>query len=363
MFLIKSLRGAAAIVSFIAGLCLLMGLASIWIDPGKFVLPAFFGLSYPIFYLINVFLLITALIRRNKVWIIFHGALLVFGVFQFGHFFNFTSGSEGEKAKLKVVSFNVRSFNRYDWIEEDSIQFKIERFIKNEDADVVCFQEFHLKGKEDIKAIRKFARRIGLKHFVFNDFRSTKDISGLVTFSRYPINTVYREHFHPNNFGGNGFLICELKKDGDAIRVVNMHLESIRFEQTDYAYAEDPTNDRWEFKIAGVRLINRFIKAYKQRGAQAKLVAKYVEQSNVPVILAGDANDTPVSFVYHTLSRSLKDSFTEGSLGTGGTYAGNLPSFRIDYIMHSPSLNTVSHRVGNEKLSDHYPVISEFSWK
>ncbi len=364
MFLIRSVRGVLALCSVLTAFGLLLGILAIWLNPDIWVIPAFFGLAYPLFFLANLALLITASIRLSKRWVIFHVFFLILGAAQFGHFINFSSPkSEQVEPKLKLISYNVRGFNRYKWLEQDSIQYKIEQFIIDEKPDVVCFQEFHLAGKDDIKSIRQFAKRIGLKYFVFNDFRASKDISGLVTFSKYPINTVYREHFHRNNFGGNGFMVCELAINDRPIRVVNMHLESIRFEQPDYEYAQDPTNERWEFKIAGVRLINRFVKAYRQRGEQAQTVAKHIEQANAPVILAGDANDTPVSFVYHTLTKVLDDSFYSGSFGTGATYAGRLPSFRIDYVFHSPALTALSHKIGKDKLSDHYPVICEFNWE
>ncbi|MFK7903827.1 MAG: endonuclease/exonuclease/phosphatase, partial [Chitinophagales bacterium] len=74
--------------------------------------------------------------------------------------------------------------------------------------------------------------------------------------------------------------------------------------------------------------------------------------------------DTPTSFTYQTISNKLQDAFLESGLGLGGTYAGPLPSFRIDYVLLDPSFEVRSTEVIRKKYSDHYPVTCEFRiWK
>ncbi len=225
------------------------------------------------------------------------------------------------------------------------------------------FQEFHLPGKDDRKAIKSFSKKIGLRYYAFNNYKSNDHISGLVVFSRFPLKPVYRENFHAEVYGGNGMLACDIQVQGDSIRVVNMHLESIRFERPDYDYAENPGAKQSEFKTGGIRIIQRFNKAYQLRASQVERITREIESSHLPVILAGDANDTPISYAYAKLSNQLFDSFKSGKFGVGSTYAGNLPSFRIDYIMYSKPLKSTNHWVLNDtKLSDHYPVVSDLTW-
>jgi endonuclease/exonuclease/phosphatase family metal-dependent hydrolase len=40
----------------------------------------------------------------------------------------------------------------------------------------------------------------------------------------------------------------------------------------------------------------------------------------------------------------------------GGTYIGDLPSLRIDFIMHSPALEAVRFEKVGARLSDHHAV-------
>ena len=56
------------------------------------------------------------------------------------------------------------------------------------------------------------------------------------------------------------------------------------------------------------------------------------------------------------MTRSLKDTYVEKGLGFGTTYSGGFPAFRIDMIMHSEGLTTLSYKRIKTPLSDHYPV-------
>jgi endonuclease/exonuclease/phosphatase family metal-dependent hydrolase len=52
------------------------------------------------------------------------------------------------------------------------------------------------------------------------------------------------------------------------------------------------------------------------------------------------------------------DSFMESGNGTGNTYVGDFPSYRIDYIFHSKEFVASNFNVLPDELSDHYPVSS-----
>ena len=74
-------------------------------------------------------------------------------------------------------------------------------------------------------------------------------------------------------------------------------------------------------------------------------------------ILCGDFNDTPMSYVYSQLKEELVDAFEQGGSGYGYTFRPMHGTLRIDYILHSPELETESYKVDEEvKLSDHLPV-------
>jgi endonuclease/exonuclease/phosphatase family metal-dependent hydrolase len=77
------------------------------------------------------------------------------------------------------------------------------------------------------------------------------------------------------------------------------------------------------------------------------------------VIVCGDFNDTPVSYVYNKFSRLLKDAFIEAGSGTGTTFRGNFPYVRIDYLFYSPPFKAQHYHTDKVDLSDHYPLVTD----
>jgi endonuclease/exonuclease/phosphatase family metal-dependent hydrolase len=114
-----------------------------------------------------------------------------------------------------------------------------------------------------------------------------------------------------------------------------------------------------EVKSIGQSLKRGFVR----RALQAQLVKEHVDRSPYPVIIAGDFNDTPVSYAYRKIRKGLNDSFVSSGYGAGFTYKGNYPPNRIDYILYDKSLTSTSFEIRKVKFSDHYPIIAWFRKK
>ena len=59
----------------------------------------------------------------------------------------------------------------------------------------------------------------------------------------------------------------------------------------------------------------------------------------------------------------MQDAFLEKGFGFGGTFYKILPTLRIDYCFADKRLQVVQCKVETQKLSDHYPVITDFQWR
>ena len=46
------------------------------------------------------------------------------------------------------MSYNVRLFNKWKWINEDGIKEKTVQFINNQDLDILCIQEYYNPDKD-----------------------------------------------------------------------------------------------------------------------------------------------------------------------------------------------------------------------
>jgi endonuclease/exonuclease/phosphatase family metal-dependent hydrolase len=125
-------------------------------------------------------------------------------------------------------------------------------------------------------------------------------------------------------------------------------------------FAEKMTNAKAEkeeqVKEKSKRIMRMMKNAFQKRAVQADLVADHIKTSPYPVILCTDLNDTPISYAYHRLKKNLNDAFTESGSGFGHTYTGFYPSFRIDYILISESLQAANFASIPSDNSDHYPV-------
>ena len=53
---------------------------------------------------------------------------------------SFGGPSDAEAQQLKVVTWNVRQFNRYAWIEQPGVRDSILSYLAAQDADVICLQ-------------------------------------------------------------------------------------------------------------------------------------------------------------------------------------------------------------------------------
>ncbi|MPN35093.1 hypothetical protein SDC9_182588 [bioreactor metagenome] len=84
-----------------------------------------------------------------------------------------------------------------------------------------------------------------------------------------------------------------------------------------------------------------------------------MHDSNLPAIVCGDFNDTPMSYTYKNLAFHKRDSFRQAGKGFSATYSLMWPLLRIDYILYPAPYCSLSHKTPRIEYSDHYPVVSE----
>jgi vancomycin resistance protein VanJ len=70
----------------------------------------------------------------------------------------------------------------------------------------------------------------------------------------------------------------------------------------------------------------------------------------------GDFNDTPQSYAYRKIRKGMVDAFRKAGRGFGNTYSGELPSFRIDYILHDEAFFPYEFERTKIDYSDHFPI-------
>lgn len=343
--------------------CLLLSYAAPLVNPGRFFLPAFFGLAYPYFLLANLVFLAYWIIRMRKELLI----SLVVILLGWYHLTNFIP-VRFQKAKnieettrgkdIKVLSYNVRTFDKYNWTQNSESIEGIFETIRSADPSVVCIQEFYTANKF---GIRERDIRNQLKDYpyysIYYSLKSGPSTGfGIATFSKFPIVKTSRIPFD-NTI--NQAVFTDIRVDTDTLRLFNIHLQSIRFGQRNYAFLDSLSLRATNRQLEEVKDIgSRLKEAFVMRAEQSKIINHYIEGSEHPVVVAGDFNDTPVSYAYRKIKRGMTDAFRATGRGIGNTYAGDLPSFRIDYIFYSDEIESLEFERINAKFSDHFPITS-----
>lgn len=324
---------------------------------------AFFGLAYPILILINLAFLILWLWRKKKIALISLIAIII-GFGNMGRYFQVRLNSEPEANSMKVISYNVRVFNHFEWEKEISVRDSILDYLENESAGIICMQEFLTRTDRPIQSEDHVIEKLPSTPYRHINYSSKKHNEttqfGLATFSKYPI--VRRGVIMFDN-SKNSCIYTDIKKDTDTIRVYNIHLQTTRLKKFD-SYLLDSLFNFNQSQIKDLKLVSSRLKeSFIKRSDQVNLIVQHMKDSPYPNMVCGDFNDTPVSYTYHQLLGDKKDAFREAGSGVSQTYIGKLPSFRIDYIFYSDIFESVSYKTGNLKLSDHFPIIVSLTEK
>lgn len=261
---------------------------------------------------------------------------------------------------VKLLSFNVRLFNYYNWLHIKSAHDNILTYIKKEHAYLICLQEFFTVSNTVLAedTIKKLLSATPYTHIHYSDYVPGSRNFGIATFSHFPI--VYKGVIEFQD-SPHVSIYSDIKINVDTIRVYNCHLQSTRLEKDKFNFVDSLLFNYKSKHIREIKKISHRLKdAYIKRARQVDILSYHIRNSPYPVLLCGDFNDTPVSYTYHKLKGNLSDAFLKSGKGIGNTYFGNFPSFRIDFIMHSKSLTTYGFLTKKVKLSDHFPIICNF---
>ena len=242
------------------------------------------------------------------------------------------------------MSFNVRLFNVYNWIEKETIDDEIVNFINTSKSSVVCLQEFY--APDSLPQINYLYSHIGLQR----DRKKWR----MATYSAHPIVNKGTVSIHGET-KNNVCIFSDISVRGDTIRIYNVHLASNWFQKEDYEFLEHPTVERAE------HIIERLKISFSKRSKQVQSIKKHMNTCHYPIVVCGDFNDTPNSYAYKVLSEGLQDSFSVKGSGISSTYNGKIPLLRIDYILFSPELSLSNFETHKANLSDHFPVESFFN--
>ncbi len=327
------------LINTLVAFAFLISLSLSYIKPTFFSYLSVFSLITPLIITLNILFLFLWIAKLKKQFIL-SLLVLILGNDSLKSFVNFSNNSKFiSDNKFSIMSYNVRLFNVYNWIEKDNITTKIKDFLKNKNADIICLQEYQNT---------KF--KLENYPYVYEKLRGENFKYGQAIFSKFPIVNKGTVDF---NSPSNNAIFSDIKISNDTVRIYNIHLESFSFEKEIELTDLNKNNEK---------IINDVSKTFIIQQKQVELIKKSINQSPYRVIVSGDFNNTAFSYIYKELSVDLNDSFKEKGNGFGITFNYSLIPLRIDFIL-SDKFFKINHFITyNISLSDHEPIFSHFTY-
>ena len=312
------------------------------------------GLGFPILLVFNLlFLVVWCFCRLRSIWLPLLGFILCYGPIRTYSPFNFPE--DKPHGSIKVLSYNVFMFS--SWDEPHGAKNPIVDYIVKSKADLVCLQEAQARldnGDQIYSTLKKYYPyfKLMIKKHPGADY--------IVLLSKYPV--LWQDTI-PYGSSSNQSVAYMLDIKGTKTLVVNNHFESNGLSSGDkegfktLVKGELKTD---EAKKQSVHLIKKLGDVSARRAPQAEAVARFVKKyldKQIPVILCGDFNDSPLSYTHHVISKELNDCYVESGNGPGISYHKSGMYFRIDHIFCSDDFESYGAKVDNSvTTSDHYPI-------
>jgi endonuclease/exonuclease/phosphatase family metal-dependent hydrolase len=350
-------RNILLAVNIFVVLLLLTAYLSIYINPATVAFPALFGLAYPYIVAANLVMILIWILFR-KWYAIISIVVISAGIGYIHNFIRFTNHGSEEHHDLKLMSYNIRLFNFYEESERDTHR-KMLQLLRKEDPGILCLQEYFVRG-DPAAGERKLKEGLGGKLNTHFKLIKSGPVSryGIATITRYPV--IYRgDVVHPGS--SSLTIFTDIVVDNDTFRIYNNHLQSFRLRRMEGNFLNEIAGEERNSSMTNITGIYRSLtRGFASRALQVDRVKRHMETSPYPVIVAGDFNDTPVSYTYRRMRHGLEDAFVEAGYGAGFTYRGKYPPNRIDFILYNDEIRCTDFDIVKVRYSDHYPIIAYF---
>ena len=312
---------------------LLIGYFLPFIPPKVFPILSVLTLVLPLLIIANLAFAIYWLIQLKKqMWL--SSIILVLGFFLHVTLFKFSGSNENTtKEGLSILSYNVHMFTKEEKKKAYNVSDSLWSFVKGEDPDIVCFQEFssaNFKPHSDYK-------------YSYQKLRGGSNNFGQAIFSKYKIINKGSLEF-PNT--GNNIIFADILREKDTIRIYNIHMQSL-------ALIPRLSGLQHENKK---RLLSRLGEAFKKQQEQTEIFLQHQSKCPYKKVLAGDFNNTIFSHAYNKIRGDKKDAFAEAGSWFGRTFIFDFIPLRIDFILVDQEFDVLSFKNFKTHYSDHYPI-------
>lgn len=362
--------------NILAVIVFLVACLAAFCNPVTYWWVALMGVGFIFITIIVVFFVFFWLIFRSK-WILLPVGALLLGWFQMYALFAFNPFASYQETK-PANSFRILTWNVSRWDEMNkqhkggtSDRLKMFEFIKSQNADILCIQEFFESRRPDLfdLNIPYIVKQLNYPYYYFSSDHVVWNGAyehGVAVFSRYPIIDTFRIQYPvTDSFKTSESMVrATIDVKGRKINIFTTHLQSFLFTGNDYRGLKiikkaDNTDSVVE---ASKGIIAKFRRSYSFRSQQADLVSTQLDKSAYPEIICGDFNDVPNSYTYFTIKGDRQDAFVKKGFGLGRTFVFISPTLRIDYMLADEKFQVLQYKKTRLPYSDHFPLVADFSF-
>ena len=343
----------------------LLAVVAPYLDPEDFWFISFLGLGFPFLLTAMVIFFFGWLFTSRKMAILPLVALLL-GYKSIGAFFAVHPDSafrySKEKNVIRVATWNVARFVEMKRNNNAGSRTRLRMMeqIKEQDADVLCFQEFfHSIAPGWYPNLSYISKSFGYPYYYYShDDDGDNHFIGTVIFSRYPMIDSGMVRY-PRPSLPDALMHVDLKVGPDTVRIFSTHLQSLQLGASDYATIDQIKDGEPGVWQNSRTIFSKWKRGVSNRKLQTDIVEKVTADSPHPSIVCGDLNDVPNSYTYFTVRGGKQDAFLEKGFGIGRTFSAISPTLRIDYVFADESFEVKQVKRIVKNYSDHYMLVAD----
>ena len=267
---------------------------------------------------------------------------------------------------IRIVSWNVARFIE---LKENNnkgsgIRKKMLAQLKQQNADVLCLQEFHTATRQEYyNNIKPIQNELGYPYFYFvYDLDGDSLYYSSIIFSRFPIVDTGLIRY-PRPTLPDVLIHADIKFGNDTVRVYTTHLQSVQLGTKDYEEIQKIKSGEENPVSSSRGILTKIKKGFSYRSIQADIISEVMEDSPNPVIFCADLNDVPNSYSYFTVRGEYAGCFSEKRVWYWPYVFGLSPTLRIDYIFADKNFKVNQFKRSIRKLSDHYMLVADLQLK
>ena len=281
-------------------------------------------------------------------------------------------GVQRAPGTLRIMQFNCMGMNGFQaWtLKHTADRMAVVKAIRQFAPDIICLQDFTVYDSvPNLYSNLAFMRdTLGYQYYLFDDFYGVQKAwgfsrNGIAIFSKLPLANKGRQSYTGRRFP-ESFIWADVSVAGKPMRIVTTHLQSMHVSRLpgDTNAIEPPFIEDSAIILnkSKLRKLRHFQPYHVQ---QAKQLRNWCNTQPLPMVLTGDLNSVPASYVYHHVKNNMNDAFLLRGGGLGKSYHNAIPSLRIDFIFSDKRIRINQFKQLRLELSDHDALLADLQWQ